>query len=973
MCTRKYHWRLIIGLLAMPCMLLAQSPALRYFSDEDGLPGMTVYEIKQDPSGYLWMATNKGICKFDGREFHKFHYKGLKSNDTPYSFMDEEGTPWFYNLAGEILYVKNDTIKKLELPKIHPSPEIYSLFIFNKFLYITWSKLIRPETYKYSLNDLSKYQKINRNYIFLGVKNKELLAYDLDHMSDSIIIYSVENNKKLIDLPIPKKSKQKLILEIFKYRKHSNNNDLYLTANYLNIFNNNNKLIDQIYMPDLVNEKIKFMSFINENEIFLSTNKSCYTFSIQNKKLSPYNKLGNFINTIFEDNLHRIWVSTSDHGLILDLNKGSTIYTNSNSLLASNEIATIYVKGEKIYTGHNTGKISIISPLEKKINTLEISGSGKIRYINEYSKNNFLIGTDVGLYELDLAYQRQKTCPGLNIGSFKAAMITPDNYILQCTSLGIYQSNLQSLIKNLCNQFIKSRQLEIRTQCITMFENKPYAGTYNGLFKQINKHKWERALNKEVFINSIYNYKDSILYICSDGEGVFFYSGGNITQQLNQENGLPSNNVSSLTHINEELIAIGTVNGVYIYNISSKKGFYLDKLDGLPGNEITDIKPSKNYLWIGTTKGLYKIPKNQIKPNLEEPYINVENAQVISRKGTFNFTNQLNFYENHIRFTIGCRSLVSGNKVKIFYKINNLDEIWNEANSNVVELIGLSPGNYQLTMKAINEDGIQSNLIKIPFTIKQALWKTTWFTLIVLICLITLSIVITYSRQIHIRKEEARKRKIQEEINLLREEALQNQMNPHFIFNALNAIQSLLSSNDQLKAMNYLSKFGRLIRMIFEQSRQKRISLENEIEFINHYLELESLRFGEKIEISFIIDTDVKDIAPELMIPPILIQPIIENAFKHGLLHKEKGGKLKVHFQLFNSQLCCTIEDNGIGRKNASKLNQWKNKGRKSTGISSTMERLALLDNGANRIGLDIIDLYDKDGFACGTKAIIIL
>ncbi len=959
------------ALFLLPLMLFTQSPALRYFSDDDGLPGMTIYEIKQDPRGYLWMATNKGICKFDGREFRKYAFKGLKSNDTPYSFMDQEGTPWFYNLAGEILYVRGDSIKKLELPKIHESSEIYSFFIQNPYLYITWSKLRKPESYKYLLSDLRQYEKLDRNYIFLGLKQGELLAYDLDHMADSVIVYSLEKKKRLIQLPVPDLSKQKFIIETFKYLKHSNGNDLYLAANYLRIFRDDNTLISQLYIPDLIPEKIKYMNFINENELFLSTNKSSYRYLIAQKQLIAFSEFGNYVNTVFEDDYCRRWISTADHGLVLYLNNGAKIFKKDNSVIASDEIATIYIQNDAIFVGHNAGKLSILNLNGKESSKIEFLGSGKIRYIKKWSNSNLIIGSDAGLVDYNIKSLMLKNCPGLNIGSFKGAMVTANGNIYECTSLGIYLCNINSLKNGKCDDYIINRQLGYRTQCIAAFKDKVYAGTYSGLFVQKKENTWERAIVKETFINSLYNYNDSILYMCSDGEGVFFFKDGQIINQLNQENGLPSNNVSCMAHLNSELIAIGTINGVCIYNIHSKNSFYLDKLDGLPGNEITDIKATDSEIWIGTTKGLFVMPINQIQPNIEKPFIELEYVQVLSSKGTSKLADPLNYYENHVRFKLKCKSLLSEKKVKLFYKIRNNDEIWNEANSEVIELIGLSPGSYGVLLKAVNEDGIQSNEIYFPFTIRQAWWKTTWFTFIMLSSIISLSIGLTYWRQNKLRKEESRKRIIQDQINQLREEALQNQMNPHFIFNALNAIQSLLSNNDQLKAMNYLSKFGRLIRMIFEQSRKKRISLENEIEFIRNYLELEELRFGDKISINFIIEQDVIDIAPEMMIPPIIIQPIIENAFKHGLLHKESGGKLIVQFKLIDGQLNCLIEDNGIGRKKASKINQWKNKGHKSTGISTTIERLSILDHGANRIGLQITDLYDKNGLAIGTRALI--
>ncbi len=131
------------------------------------------------------------------------------------------------------------------------------------------------------------------------------------------------------------------------------------------------------------------------------------------------------------------------------------------------------------------------------------------------------------------------------------------------------------------------------------------------------------------------------------------------------------------------------------------------------------------------------------------------------------------------------------------------------------------------------------------------------------------------------------------------------------------------------------------------------------------------MRFRDKIVVHLDITKEVIDRAAEIQIPPLIIQPMIENAFKHGLLHKGSGARLNIQMELIQDQLLCTIEDNGIGRTASEKINAWKSKWRKSSGIKSTLERLALLDQGKNKIGLEIIDLKDDNGNAMGTKAII--
>ena len=197
-------------------------------------------------------------------------------------------------------------------------------------------------------------------------------------------------------------------------------------------------------------------------------------------------------------------------------------------------------------------------------------------------------------------------------------------------------------------------------------------------------------------------------------------------------------------------------------------------------------------------------------------------------------------------------------------------------------------------------------------------------------------------------------------------------MNPHFIFNALNAIQKFLTTNDREQAMNYLSNFGKLIRLVFEHSQVEKISLEEEIDFLKLYLNLEKLRFMEAIDIQLEISSFLQDISDEIYLPPLLIQPIVENSFKHGFLYKKEPGILKIKFSKKDTFLICTIEDNGIGRKKAAELGQKTSKDRPSSGLKTAKERLNVnnsIDNldTTQESQLNFVDLYAPNGEVRGT------
>jgi anti-sigma regulatory factor (Ser/Thr protein kinase) len=201
--------------------------------------------------------------------------------------------------------------------------------------------------------------------------------------------------------------------------------------------------------------------------------------------------------------------------------------------------------------------------------------------------------------------------------------------------------------------------------------------------------------------------------------------------------------------------------------------------------------------------------------------------------------------------------------------------------------------------------------------------------------------------------------------------ALRSQMNPHFIFNCMNSIKSLIQRNEQEKSVDYLTTFSRLLRTILQNSDQKEISLFDEVETCRLYTQLESMRFGNKLKYSFVIDNEID--LKSLKVPALIIQPFIENAIWHGIMPKETGGTVTIRVEKRVNKICCIIEDDGIGRE-MSRQNKFSGRSpvHQSKGLHLTQSRLDL-DNTLNeRSGsIEIIDKADADGSANGTSIIL--
>lgn len=270
-------------------------------------------------------------------------------------------------------------------------------------------------------------------------------------------------------------------------------------------------------------------------------------------------------------------------------------------------------------------------------------------------------------------------------------------------------------------------------------------------------------------------------------------------------------------------------------------------------------------------------------------------------------------------------------------------------------------------VNAMSKDGIWGETsAKVNLKINFPVWQKWWFILamVLLIGLIIFFIVKQFIK--NIKEKEKQKAAIEKRIADLELQALRAQMNPHFLFNTISSIQFYITANDNKSAIKYLSKFAKLMRAIMENSKSARILISEELRVLNLYLELERLRFKDKftyeINIDPNIDVDFEDI------PPMLIQPYLENALNHGIINKQENGHILVTIKKVNHYLVCTITDDGIGRAKAQEIKQSKGYNYKSRGMSITHSRLEIINKMQNsNLNVEVEDLYEND-IPAGTK-----
>lgn len=452
--------------------------------------------------------------------------------------------------------------------------------------------------------------------------------------------------------------------------------------------------------------------------------------------------------------------------------------------------------------------------------------------------------------------------------------------------------------------------------------------------------------------------------------------------------------------------------GILKIDRKTKTAFQYAEKDGAGGTYYKLKVDTAGIVWISSSIGLvrYDPVKNQFKTQTFEnglPKIfnywgflefDKKGQLLLSNSGIISRFNPYNFYQNtyipdviltdvsannraveakdsllftpgtsSINFQFSINSFTAAQTNQYFYKMGGSDG-WHPAQKGNILFGTFSPGDYELFLKGISSDGVESRTKRIQFSIQPYWYQTIWFKMLALTLALGLAVFLVSQRIKNIRHQSHLKLKMQD----TEMRALRSQMNPHFIFNCLNSIGLYTAQNNSEAAGYYLSKFGRLIRLVLQNSKSDVISLAQELETLSLYLDLEKMRFKDKLNYSISLAENIE--ADYLEIPPMLIQPFVENAVWHGIMHKEDGGTIGMHFSLNDAEnmLIVTIDDNGIGRKKAEKLKSKSDTSHKSYGMKITEGRMDLINEIHNmNTSVQVDDLYDELGNAAGTKVTI--
>ncbi len=937
-----------------------------------GLPTDEVYALLADSKGFIWVAHSLGISRYDGVSFTNFHHPkemGLGITDL---LEDQQGRIWLHNFNGQIFYIEKEEMHLLKEYRFEQESSFPRMAVLGNELVASSDKGLF----------ICNTQNLQCKYLYYDTSNLQTRSLatvnNIVYQYDGLrwISYSQQNGMQ--ELPFRNRTSknidsinpilQPLITSDTIYAKFNKGNLLKYV-----IRNNVVELVEISGETNFVNTITK-----SKNDIWINTKTESHT--VDNRiNIANYN-----LTDIEIDREGNTWYSSLSKGLWF-LQKTKFWEENTATGLDENDFITHFTENNHKYIyGTQNGNIIMkdagTNKTEWQYKLPAILGS--VENFFRISDHELLIGLSLGHYYLNTT--NNKIYQLSDDVTMKSIAFAGDTlFAAYARSLEIIPDFKKIMGKTWVNekQFIDSlktaisHEIPIRSKrcynvCFDSSSQEIFAGFSDGLFR-INNKIFEPILfnNAKISASSLLSSRDK-LFVGSINNGIYIISKGQI-KNINITNGLLSNNILELKRIGDQLFIIEPEN---IQVIEVQTGT-VDKAMSLPANRsglVYDLWKEDGLINIATNKNLFKTSLKSFNSSI----IPVNYLLSVKANDSSIATQQyvtLPYFKNNIQFSIASPSAIYPAITYFKYRLlNNNDTSWLQisASQRTISFTSLPPGHYVFEAYAVNFQNNYAKPIRFAFQILNPWWKEAWFYILISIVLISILFFLIQWRIQNIKKHQ---QELIERLHLkndLRKSLLSTikaQMNPHFIFNSLNAIQSFVYTDDKKSASIYLGKFSDLVRNILDNSNKNEISLSHDIELLHLYLDLEKVRFEKDLNIQFDIAADID--FDQISLPPMLVQPYVENAIAHGLFHKKGSRDLRITIKPTPEkdyvEIC--IDDNGIGRKLSLEINA-KRKDHISFSNSANEKRIELINQTlVRKIKIEIIDKKDEEQNATGT------
>ncbi len=970
----------------------------------DGLSQNSVIDIKEDQNKFIWLATQDGLNQFDGRTFKKYH--GFFRDETPetYSrlgklFFDSNNKIWATDIEGHINVIDYTRSTSYKVHQIADASCVYELNP-NSFLIGSFTE------------GLYKYKSTNQDTVTNSVTSPTRI-FEIKKLGDQVFVCT---NNGLFTFTENEDLKPNF--EFFKGKNIgkiiSNNRGGYFVHCFIEgLFEiEKDETISRIQSIP-VGTSIQDMLLDKKNNLWIATYGSG-VYQLKGKSITQFKYSSeeknsicyNDILSIFEDSNGNIWFGSDGGGMSYIPANPNPLKVLSNTLLNSplqvDVPRSIFADEKNIWIGTSGKGLA-------KINRYNFKG---ILYSDTPKADKFI--PDSRIMSLHMTKDSSLWVGTQERGLLKIKSNGQPEFIKsKITATTIWDitnfSNTELILCTRNKGILLFNTLDYTTRPIEMPDDKFslnksirtclrsasgehfYFGADDGHLYCLSNNSMQLEVldlypNLTGGIKSLYE-KDNLLWVGSSRNGLFLFEPEKgIVAHYTEQQWLPNDVIYSILPDKNNFLWASTNNGLVqfstdttLLNQADYTPLHLDYEAGILNNEFNTgahFIDNDGLLYFGNIDGIVWFDPNATQKNVHPAQLVLSELAVINKKGYS--TTQPIYNSSKVTIEPNYRDLIINFSVPNFdafqsyqfdYQLKDYDfQSNNIGNNQSIKLSNIPPGKYTLVIncKSTNSEALISTQ-SLNLILKPSLVQTKWFKILLGLLLAGILWLI-YSQRISALKNKAR---LLSNIREAKLSALQAQINPHFIFNCLNSIDSYILNNETEKASEYLIGFSKLIRRILDYSDELHITLEEEIEVLDLYLSMEKMRFGEQIEYQIDIEKDLSK--STIQVPPLIIQPYVENAIWHGLGHKPDGGQIKISITKKEQILHIEVLDNGIGREKAKEY-KTKRYDSKSMGSSLSQNRIDLLNQiPGNDTQVVIEDLYDDNQMPMGTKVTVML
>lgn len=966
------------------CCLIgtSQNYPFRNYTIKDGLPSNTVYSLKQDKQGYIWMNTDKGVVKYDGTNFKLYTIEnGLVSNDNFSFIMDSKGNKWLYSFKNIIKMDQFDNVS------VFGETNSYYSFLFadknDNIYYLQKINGINKELDSYIFYAIEGDSTYSQEISYSNVP-KPTKIYFYNWRGDIYCLIFELDSEKILEsykwdtsthrfMPntsetCPKIPMADRFIKAHEFIEIDSVYSILIGSSKYALIKNNKRL----FVKDLPFGSYKFTvgdTYKTDGKFFIMLHGGVYEYSIdqnENDTWIPF-YLKAKVTGMLKDIEGNIWISTLGEGVFRFYGYGSNAGLNQVTFLSYENIQEVFgIKNRSIWLANYTNQIKNI---ESKI-LYDPVGLKDLRFIDS-CRNGIIYGGSNGLYFGNKL---------IHLFGYKYLSRYADTISL-ASSFGLNFVTLDKLLSNQYND--ENFKLNITGRMYAVYYEKGlfYSGNQQGLY-------WGRPNRDElnpicldpneesVSVNGIKKSSDGLIWVSTDGRGVYVVRDKEPVRHFQKE--LLDGNINSMRIDEQDQVWLATRYGVNRISRNAHGEYQVSKytsFHGLPSDFVNDTYCYNDTLYVATDAGLVRMDIAEIdRIDFSQPppvYI----SKVICTAGSRPFMLKadssyvLQHDQNFIKIEYSGISYRSNGNITYAYRLLPLISDWRYTGSDLIEFNDLNAGEYTFEVKAINSIGtVSSTPARYSFAIKPHFTRTWWFLTLCGIAITGLIYLAIYYYFDYIRRRNIEKAKIERQLSQLKLQSLQAQLNPHFIFNSLNAVQQLVNDEDLDQANIYLARFAKLMRLYLEGSDNQFITLKQELEVLKLYIQLEHLRFKDKFVYNITISGDVN--LDNYQVPAMLLQPHVENAIRHGVSRDTRPGReLNIIVKKQGEEVVVIINDNGIGRVKSLEQKRAGESGHKSMGNKISKQRIEMIR--ALKLGNIreyIIDLEDNEGIANGTS-----